>query len=640
MPESNLTGTKISNRYLVERLLARGGMASVYLAEDLRLERKVALKVIHANLAEDPSFRNKFIREAKIAANLSNPNLVNVFDQGEDGKLIFLAMEYVPGITLRDAIRKFGALEPKKAIELFEPILDGLSAAHSAGILHRDLKPENVFLADDGRVKLGDFGLARSISANTQTGSLIGTVAYLSPELVTRGTADARSDVYAAGIMLFELLTGKQPFVGEQAVQVAYQHANDQVPAPSTVNPKVPALMDEIVLWATAREPRHRPANAGSLLSVIKQAKQDLQTGSSNATVALHETMRLNLLQPDTSGTEIIEDAFGLPTDSFSDEATQKIQPLNEESDSWAPHPLEVLQASRKKRGLSILTASVLAIILAIGAGWWFGSGPGGLATVPNLTNRTLSDAQQSLLPLDAQLTNTSEYSSEVAAGLIIRTEPSSGTLFFKGAGLQIVISKGAKFIAVPAIAGLSAAKAESELVRAGFKLGTVTYWFNDAAKATVFDYLGSDLTKIGEGTEVSVKLSLGPLPIVAGLAQEIAIATIQAAGLQIDTITQEFSDTVAKGQTMRISPLVDPLPKNGKVNLVVSKGSSVFAMPVVIGETLSAAEKLLTDLGLKVLVNTDQLKSNYGLTNVRTVSVPAGKKVRVGDTVTISNLK
>ena len=314
--------------------------------------------------------------------------------------------------------------------------------------------------------------------------------------------------------------------------------------------------------------------------------------------------------------------------------------PLNEESDSWAPHPLEVLQASRKKRGLSILTASVLAIILAIGAGWWFGSGPGGLATVPNLTNRTLSDAQQSLLPLDAQLTNTSEYSSEVAAGLIIRTEPSSGTLFFKGAGLQIVISKGAKLIAVPAIAGLSAAKAESELVRAGFKLGTVTYWFNDAAKATVFDYLGSDLTKIGEGTEVSVKLSLGPLPIVAGLAQEIAIATIQAAGLQIDTITQEFSDTVAKGQTMRISPLVDPLPKNGKVNLVVSKGSSVFAMPVVIGETLSAAEKLLTDLGLKVLVNTDQLKSNYGLTNVRTVSVPAGKKVRVGDTVTISNLK
>ena len=147
MPESNLTGTKISNRYLVERLLARGGMASVYLAEDLRLERKVALKVIHANLAEDPSFRNKFIREAKIAANLSNPNLVNVFDQGEDGKLIFLAMEYVPGITLRDAIRKFGVLEPKKAIELFEPILDGLSAAHSAGILHRDLKPENVFLA-------------------------------------------------------------------------------------------------------------------------------------------------------------------------------------------------------------------------------------------------------------------------------------------------------------------------------------------------------------------------------------------------------------------------------------------------------------------------------------------------------------
>jgi len=640
MPESNLVGKTIANRYLVERLLARGGMASVFLAEDLRLERKVALKIIHAHLAEDSSFRNKFIREAKIAASLTNPNLVNVFDQGEDAKLIFLAMEYVPGITLRDAIKKFGALEPKKAIELFEPILDGLAAAHNAGILHRDLKPENVFLADDGRVKLGDFGLARSISANTQTGSLIGTVAYLSPELVTRGTADARSDVYAAGIMLFELLTGKQPYVGEQAVQVAYQHANDQVPAPSSFNPEVPELMDEIVLWATAREPNHRPANAAALLAVIKQAKMDIKTGTSNATAILHETMRINALQPDSLETELLSELTANLDDEHSGDETQRLEPLPAESEEWSLHPLERLQRERKSRGWAIFATSVASIVLAIAAGWWFGSGPGGFATVPNLVNRTLTDAKQSTLALGANLATESEYSTKVANGLIVRTNPSAGSLFFKGSNLTVVISKGPKLLGLPALSGLGLDAAGALLAKSGFKVGTINYWFNEAAKGTVFNYLGSDGAKVAAESPISLQVSLGPLPSVVGTSQASAISVIQAAGLQVDNVTQEFSETVAKGQTLRIIPLQDPLPKNGKVTLVVSKGSSLFAMPLVIGETLSAAQKLLSDLGLSVSINTDQLKANYGLVKVRTVSIPAGTKVRVGDSVIISNLK
>jgi serine/threonine-protein kinase len=206
--QQNLVGRLIADRYLVQSLIARGGMSSVYLAMDERLERQVAVKVIYAHLAENPSFREKFIREAKTAARLNHPNLVNVFDQGQDQELTFLVMEYVPGMTLRDALKKFGKLSPARALDLFEPILQGLAAAHRGGILHRDLKPENVFLADDGRIKLGDFGLARNVDANTSTGSLIGTIAYLSPELITRGVADARSDVYAAGILLYELLTG------------------------------------------------------------------------------------------------------------------------------------------------------------------------------------------------------------------------------------------------------------------------------------------------------------------------------------------------------------------------------------------------------------------------------------------------
>jgi len=640
MTDGNLVGKTISNRYLVERLLARGGMASVFLAEDLRLDRKVAIKVIHSHLAEDQSFRNKFIREAKIAASLSNPNLVNVFDQGQDDKLIFLAMEYVPGITLRDAINKFGALEPKKALELFEPILDGLAAAHSAGILHRDLKPENVFLADDGRVKLGDFGLARSISANTQTGSLIGTVAYLSPELVTRGIADARSDVYAAGIMLFELLTGRQPFVGEQAVQVAYQHANDQVPAPSSFNSAVPELMDEIVLWATAREPQHRPSNAGALLAVIKQAKIDIKTGSSNATVVLHETMRLNLLQPDSQATALIDELTPITNLQSSNDETQQLDSLQSSEPQWSIHPLERLQNERKNRGWAVFVTSAVAVVLAIAAGWWFGSGPGGLATVPNLVNRTLADAEQSTLTLGADLANESEYSNTVATGLIVRTVPSAGSLFFKGSVLTVVISKGGKLVSLPALTGLSLENAKALLKKSGFQVGAVNYLFNDSAKGTIFNYLGSDGAKVAQGSKISLEVSVGPLPTVSGLTQALAISAIQAVGLKVASVTQEFSETVANGQTIRISPLQDPLPKNGSVTLVVSKGSSLFAMPVVIGETLSAAQKLLTDLGLSVSINTDQLKADYGLVKVRSVSIPAGKKVRVGDAVTISNFK
>lgn len=266
---SNLIGQLIHGRYLVEKLVARGGMATVYLAEDNRLDRKVALKVIHEHLVSDPDFVGKFEREAKIAANLSHPNLVNVFDQAREGKIVFLAMEYVPGITLRDALRDFGALSPNRVLEIFEPVLAGLAAAHKAGILHRDIKPENVLLSDDGKIKLSDFGLARPISAHTQTGAVIGTVAYLSPELVSKGIADARSDVYAAGIMLYELLTGQQPFKGEQAVQVAMQHANSEVPAPSLVNPGIPELLDELVLWATAKEPSNRPADAVEFHSVL-----------------------------------------------------------------------------------------------------------------------------------------------------------------------------------------------------------------------------------------------------------------------------------------------------------------------------------------------------------------------------------
>ncbi|MPS76420.1 MAG: serine/threonine protein kinase, partial [Microbacterium sp.] len=251
-----LIGRLVDGRYRVRARIARGGMATVYVATDLRLERRIALKVMHAHLSDDSAFQSRFIQEARAAARLADPHVVNVFDQGQDGELAYLVMEYLPGITLRELLREQKRLTVAQTITIMDAVLAGLSAAHRAGIVHRDVKPENVLLAEDGRIKIGDFGLARATTANTATGQqLLGTIAYLAPELVTRGTADARSDIYALGIMLYEMLVGEQPYKGEQPMQIAFQHATESVPRPSVRNPAVPEQLDELVLWATEKSP-------------------------------------------------------------------------------------------------------------------------------------------------------------------------------------------------------------------------------------------------------------------------------------------------------------------------------------------------------------------------------------------------
>ena len=272
-----LIGRLVDGRYRVRARIARGGMATVYVATDLRLERRVALKVMHSHLSDDTVFQGRFIQEARAAARLADPHVVNVFDQGQDGEMAYLVMEYLPGITLRDLLREQRRLSIPQTITIMDAVLSGLAAAHRAGIVHRDVKPENVLLAEDGRIKIGDFGLARATSANTATGQmLLGTIAYLAPELVTRGTADARSDIYALGIMLYEMLVGEQPYKGEQPMQIAYQHATDSVPRPSAKNPGVPEQLDELVMWATEREPDERPSDARAMLDRLREIEKEL----------------------------------------------------------------------------------------------------------------------------------------------------------------------------------------------------------------------------------------------------------------------------------------------------------------------------------------------------------------------------
>ena len=645
----NLVGRLIGERYQIEQIVARGGMATVYLALDIRLERKVALKIIHPHLATDTSFKEKFIREARIAAKLSHPNLVNVFDQGEDGDLAFMAMEYVSGITLRDALKDFGALDAKRALDLFEPMLSGLAAAHLAGILHRDLKPENVLLADDGRIKLGDFGLARDIDNHTSTGSLVGTVAYLSPELVMRGTADARSDVYAAGIMLFEMLAGKQPFEGEQAVQIAYQHANDNVPAPSKFNPQVPPLLDEMVLWATARDAAHRPNDAVELLAVVQRAKAELKAGRNDTAlripiVTAADSKTTVMPAFDANATEVMQsqqiqhqDLDGNLTQVLSPNDLNGATAVLDDFDFTRSQLSPLEQFGLKRRGLKFLVSTVLVIVLGGGAGWWFSSGPGGLTPIPNLTSRTLDEAQLTLQSMNANLEITEESSATVAKGLVIRTEPTAGSLYFNGSTIKIFISSGPKLVLAPNLKGLNIAAATGEIIKAGFALGVVTSVFNVAPLGEVFDYLGADGTKIPETSKINLWVSLGAIPVVAGLDQTAAVTAIEAVGLKINEITQDYSDTVAAGQVISLVPQSEPLGENGSVNLVVSKGPNIVTVPNMIGQTVLAAKASFESLGLKVVVNTDQLTTKWGIVKVKRQSAAAGTQLRVGDTITIS---
>jgi serine/threonine-protein kinase len=276
----SLIGALVDGRYLVESRVARGGMSTVYLALDRRLERRVALKVLYPHLAEDKSFLERFEQEAKSAARLSHPNVVGVLDQGVEDSgghtTAYLVMEYVPGKTLRDLLTEHGRLSPRQALALMDPVIEGLAAAHEAGLAHRDIKPENVLLASSGSIKIADFGLARAVSASTGTATLVGTAAYISPELVTGAGADARSDIYSAGIVLFELLTGRQPFSGDTPLQVAFRHAYERVPAPSTALPGLAVDVDELVLWCTAPDPEERPVDGTALLGELRHIRTTL----------------------------------------------------------------------------------------------------------------------------------------------------------------------------------------------------------------------------------------------------------------------------------------------------------------------------------------------------------------------------
>ena len=616
---ADLAGRLIASRYLVQSLVASGGMASVYRARDSVLEREVALKIIHPHLATDKSFVEKFRREAKMAAKLSHPNLVNVFDQGTDGEITFLVMEFVPGITLRDAMNDFGLLDAYRTLEIIEPLTAGLAAAHSAGILHRDLKPENIFLDDNGNVKLGDFGLARAITQHTETGSVVGTVAYLSPELVTRGQADARSDIYSLGVMIFEMLTGRQPFEGEQAVQIAYQHANDRIPAPSSVKPGVPPLLDEIVLWATARNPKDRPANARELLPVIKRARSDLARGLTTNLEDIAKTARANWDEDFVAldgATEVIDEQLLGQLEYRSEIATK-------------------LSKANRRTGRLLVLFTFLAVFASAGSGWWFATGPGGAASVPELSGRSLEVAIAALEPIGLKVVEQQEHSLLVPVGFVTRTDPPAGSQVSKQSEITVFVSLGPKQVLVPEVPDADLSEAQALLTASELEPGVVTSFFSTVAAGKVIAFSLPSGTETNQGTVVDIQISLGELPDVRNNGAEQAKQELQALGVVV-TESLVFSDEVSKGLVVAMVPESDPLKEGGSVRLDVSKGPEFATLPNMVGETVAAAKRALEALGLAVTVDTDQLTSSYGVVKVARQSPDPGQKVRVGSTVTI----
>jgi beta-lactam-binding protein with PASTA domain/tRNA A-37 threonylcarbamoyl transferase component Bud32 len=649
-----MIGRLIDGRYQVRSRIARGGMATVYLATDLRLERRVAVKVMHGHLADDSQFKQRFIQEARSAARLAHPNVVNVFDQGQDSDSAYLVMEYLPGITLRDLLEEYGSLTPQQTIDITEAVLAGLGAAHKAGILHRDLKPENVLLADDGRIKIGDFGLARATSANTATGAaLLGTIAYLSPELVTRGMADTRSDIYAVGIMMYEMLTGVQPFTGEQPMQIAYQHANQPVPPPSSKNPKVPHELDEIVLWATMKDPEQRPADARILLEQLRDTESTLALTVTGST-AVQKTQVLPSSNARHTGPAGSSFTAPVRPDGLASEAeTQVLGGLRRETGPGTSlavaDPRE--RPARRRRWIPIVAALVAVVLAASTIGWWFVFGPGSRVTIPeSVRGMTVEDARVALdeLGLDVAEATGTVASIDIPPGAVGDTDPAIGTAVERDSAVTILVSTGPSLIAIDLERGMPQADAEALVATSWTLKETIEQFDAELPAGQLIDALGADneslldATQYGEKQPITLIISVGPVPPVEGLTVDAARAALAAVDLTVnDSLSlQTYHDTIPEGSVISIVDTGSPLRPGTEVGLSTSRGPEPVAVPNIVGMSWNDAKAALATAGLGYAFERDldeEIAETFPNSSTVTRTNPEpGTMARRGDVITV----
>ncbi len=614
----------LDGRYRVLSHLADGGMATVYVALDQRLDREVALKVMRSDLARDETFVSRFRREARSAAQLSHPNVVAVYDQGEDDGHVFLAMELVRGLTLRQVMQAEGPLTPRAALDIIDPVLQALGAAHSAGLIHRDVKPENVILREDGTVKVADFGLARAIAAGTstdQTGVLLGTVAYLSPEQVERGIADARSDVYAAGLLLFEMLAGSKAFIGDSPIHVAYQHVHSEVPMPSSRVNTVPAELDRLVARASARDPDNRPRDANELLAEVRRARQGLSPAE------------LDLRPAGASGAAAVSLTIALPR-------TEVVPALAGQARSGKRSfgaPLPGNAPGRRRNWPVALFALIL--VAAAAALWFFTAGPGASTTVPKLAGSTTLVAQRALTTANLASRVVRSFDETIKAGVVLAADPPAGRNVRRGSTVTLTVSQGPERYGVPPLAGLAQAQAKQRLTDARLTVGQVSQAFSETVPLDqVISTLPAANTSVKRATAVALVISKGRQPIEVqdwtGKPADQAIKALTDAKLKVDATKQDWSTTVPSGSVISQSPATGTLFQGDPVTLVVSKGPELVIVPPVIGKQEGEATSILVGVGFKVTIER-AFGGFFG--TVRLQSIDAGTAAPKGSTITLT---
>jgi serine/threonine protein kinase/beta-lactam-binding protein with PASTA domain len=662
-PQDSLVGHVIDRRYFVEDKIARGGMATVYRALDYRLERPVAIKVMHPHLAADEAFTKRFIQEARQSARLAHPNIVNVFDQGQDGEYTYIVMEYLPGITLRQLLKDFSTLTWEQTLDVVKAVLNGLDAAHTAGIVHRDVKPENVLLADDGRIKIADFGLARAASHNTQTGqALLGTVAYLSPELVTGSPADVRSDIYGLGIMMYEMLTGEQPFTGEEAVAIAYQHANGSVPTPSERNSSVPQELDDIVRWCTERDPSDRPSHARELLEHVVNIERGIRRR-----LASQPSTRVMppATAPDPTQTRVMTPASA----SQDNQVTEVLNPAEQifagldmpdygEVDEPARPDHKTATASdgadkRKKPWALIITGIVVAVAAFVGGALlWWAQQPAEpeLIAIDDVRGLEVPVATAQLITQGFIVSQTiaEQYDEEIAEGLVLGTNPEAGSEIEVGSEVGLVVSLGPSPVGMPAIIGLSLDSAIELLEDRGFVVGEIDREFsrvqpeNQVLQAS--DDAGIPIgpgTELAVGTVINLLVSAGEIPDVTGRPLDQARATLEAVGLVgLPSGDGAFSDTVPLGSVISMDiPSGQVLKPGDTVALTISRGPELVTIPKVEDLDVPSARRILESLGFvvreRVEAPVDGVETE-DLPRVTRVTPSEGQQVPRGTEVTL----
>jgi serine/threonine-protein kinase len=629
----------LDGRYRVDARIAVGGMATVYRAVDTRLDRVLALKVMHPGLAADAHFVDRFIREAKSVARLAHPNVVQVFDQGADRSYVYLAMEYVAGCTLRDVLRERGALQPRAALDILEPVLAALGAAHRAGFVHRDMKPENVLIGDDGRVKVADFGLVRSVDTVTSTtGSVLGTVSYLAPEQIEGTTADPRVDVYACGVVLYEMLTGQKPHDGDSAAIVLYKHLHEDVPPPSALVPGLAYELDELVATATARTPDLRPYDAVALFGLVREARSRLSAEQLDAVPPQALTSEYPNAENRTS---VIPRSLTVPRPLPVNEDDEPGDPFNRTSrfESGPPMPPRRREARRPRRGLLAIVAALL-LIVGVGAGVWY-INSGQFTKVPPLLAKTETQARERLKDAGLDVKSVKHaYSDTVKRGTVISTDPVAGARIRDNDSVALTVSDGPETVKVPDLEGYALGKAQALLKTDGLAAGMVTREFSDdVPKGFVISTDPAAGTKRHAGSAIALTVSKGSaidVPDVTGENLDEAKSDLQDAGLKVTVSATEITSEYDAGQVAQQTPAGDSQAAEGDtVTLTVSKGPEMVEVPSVVGASVDAATKLLEQSGFKVKEDRGIL-GLFGDT-VKSQSVDAGEQAPKGSTITIT---